>query len=300
MESILLPPCAPKGHDDGACGSLGVCTDEDAATESPASSVATEVMGSGWQPPGSAARAVVIFDWDDTLMCTSASQAAARDSTELERLAEAAEATLIAASRVAETFIVTNGIETWVRDSAELYMPRLLPLLEGLRVVSARALFERQFPGDPVMWKKAAFRELLAEEPCFAHLPGLNLVAIGDQMPELRAAHATARLVGPPSIAKTVKLIDEPSIADMIGQLRCIERSLPDLMADGMSGRRSTFRLPQLARDDDPSGGWRLSRRRPCFRESALRWARHARSALKAVARTSPAWEAPAVFGISH
>lgn len=43
-------------------------------------------------------------------------------------------------------------------------MPRLLPLLEGLRVVSARALFERQFPGDPVMWKKAAFRELLAEE----------------------------------------------------------------------------------------------------------------------------------------
>lgn len=37
--------------------------------------------------------------------------------------------------------------------SAAKFFSNLLPLLEGVPVVSARSLFEAQFPGSPLCWK---------------------------------------------------------------------------------------------------------------------------------------------------
>merc|ERR1712107_402884 len=103
------------------------------------------------------------------------------------------------------TLIITNGNRTWVEDSARRYMPGLMPTLAKLTVVSARSLFEGQFPGDPFMWKRACFQHLLQEVRGFPQRGNLNLVVLGDQYPEIDAAHHMAELMGDSVLVKTIK-----------------------------------------------------------------------------------------------
>merc|ERR1712241_145394 len=112
-------------------------------------------------------------------MCTRAVRTQQWGVEDLQELEVSVEAILRTAMSLGETLIVTNGIATWVQDSAQRYLPGLLPILSQLRVVSARALFEDEYPNDPFMWKIAVFENLLTKE---RHIPpeqGVNLVALG-------------------------------------------------------------------------------------------------------------------------
>merc|ERR1719422_799617 len=143
-----------------------------------------------------ASNTVIIFDWDDTLLCSSAIHHHRWCRREMRKLERYVKRALRAAMRLGETLIVTNGNATWVEDSVRKYMPGLLPLLARVSVVSARASFENQYPGDPFMWKRAAFEHLLTKARHFPAAPGLNLVVFGDQFPEIDAAHYVAWLRG--------------------------------------------------------------------------------------------------------
>merc|ERR1719189_3305321 len=163
---------------------------------------------------------VIIFDWDDTLLCSTAIQRhhwCRREMRQLERYVKRA---LRAAMRLGETLIVTNGNATWVEDSAREYMPGLLPLLSRVSVVSARASFENQYPGDPFMWKRAAFEHLLTKARHFPAVPALNLVVFGAQYPEIDAAHYVAWLRGDSTELKAVKFKEAPTVLELVGQLR--------------------------------------------------------------------------------
>lgn len=92
---------------------------------------------------------VIIFDWDDTLLCSTAITLNQWTGAQLQDLAKAVESALRTAMGLGETWIITNGNGTWVRDSATRFMPQLLPLLSELTVVSARALYETTYPGNP-------------------------------------------------------------------------------------------------------------------------------------------------------
>jgi len=127
------------------------------------------------------------------------------------------------AMSLGETLIVTNGNGTWVQDSARRYLPGLLPILSQLQVVSARALYEDLYPGDPFMWKHAAFEHLLTKERTFAS--GVNLVALGDQFPEIDAARHVTQVIGS-SLVKTVKFREAPSVLELLGQLSRMEQTL--------------------------------------------------------------------------
>jgi len=168
-----------------------------------------------------------IFDWDDTLLCSSAVRKHVWAVEELEELEKTAETILRTAMSLGETMVVTNGNRTWVQDSARRYLPGLLPLLSQLRVVSARALCEDQFPGDPFMWKQAGFEYLLTQQRQFTD--GVNLIALGDQYPEIDAAKHVTRVIGGCSIVKTVKLHEAPTVSQLLGQLRSLEPVLSDL-----------------------------------------------------------------------
>jgi len=99
-------------------------------------------------------------------------------------------------------------------------------------VVSARATFETQYPGDPFMWKRAAFEHLLTKERHFPASTGLNLVVFGDQFPEIDAAHYVAWLRGDSTELKAVKLKEAPTVLELVGQLRRVERELPRIVND--------------------------------------------------------------------
>lgn len=170
---------------------------------------------------------MIIFDWDDTLLCSSVVRCGESFCAErLEELEVAVELILRTAMTLGETLIVTNGNGTWVHDSARRFMPGLLPLLSEITVVSARALYEGKYPNDPFMWKQAAFEHLLIEERSYSFDSGVNLVALGDQFPEIDAARHVCSLIGGSSKVKTVKFQEAPSINELLGQIYRAEEVL--------------------------------------------------------------------------
>lgn len=196
---------------------------------------------------------VIIFDWDDTLMCTRAVRTQQWGVEDLQELEVSVEAILRTAMSLGETLIVTNGNATWVQDSARRFLPGLLPILSKLRVVSARALYEDAYPSDPFMWKHAAFEHLLTKERHFRPEPGLNLVALGDQLPEIDAARHVTRAIGGSSLVKTVKFREAPSISELIGQLSRTEQILGNIVQEAQS------RSYQLVLQDLPPWSNRLA-----------------------------------------
>lgn len=56
------------------------------------------------------------------------------------------------------TYIITNAGEGWVQYSAEKFMPSLLPILEKIIIISARAKYEH-LTSDYTKWKLHAFLE---------------------------------------------------------------------------------------------------------------------------------------------
>jgi len=173
---------------------------------------------------------VVIFDWDDTLLCSTAVRTHQWVEDELHNLELAIKTILHTAMGLGETLIVTNGNSTWVQDSARRFLPGLLPLLSKITVVSARALYEDAYPGDPFMWKHAAFEQLLTKERQFAR--GVNLVALGDQFPEIDAARHVTQVIGGCSLVKTVKFREAPSVAELLGQLGRVELVLGEIVQE--------------------------------------------------------------------
>jgi len=181
----------------------------------------------------SASNTVVLLDWDDTLLCSTAVRIDQWGVDQLQDLEIAIEAILRTAMSLGETIIVTNGGATWVQDSARRFLPGVVPILSQIRVVSARALYEDRYPGDPFMWKHAAFEHLLTKERHFS--AGVNLVAVGDQFPEIDAAWRVAELIGGSSLVKTVKLQEAPSVPELIGQLSRIEQILSRIVEEARS-----------------------------------------------------------------
>merc|ERR1719210_2273680 len=180
----------------------------------------------------SASNTVVLLDWDDTLLCSTAVRIDQWDVDQLQDLEIAIEAILRTAMSLGETIIVTNGGATWVQDSARRFLPRVVPILSQIRVVSARALYEDRYPGDPFMWKHAAFEHLLTKERHFPAEPGLNLVALGDQFPEIDAARHIGQVIGGCSLVKTVKFREAPSVDELLGQLSRAEQTLSKIVKE--------------------------------------------------------------------
>jgi len=89
--------------------------------------------------------AVIIFDWDDTLMCSSAIKESPPPSDqELLQLGEVVSRVLRKAIELGRTAIVTNANLVWVQSSASLFLPAVLPLLQFVQVLSARQSYQKK------------------------------------------------------------------------------------------------------------------------------------------------------------
>jgi len=108
----------------------------------------------------------IIFDWDDTILpSTFVDQHKGENFAEfpvdvqriLDEVARSAERCLTEASKFGEVLIITNSDEGWVKYSCERYCPKLLPVIQKYKIVSARTRYERFYPGQPLCWKAAAF-----------------------------------------------------------------------------------------------------------------------------------------------
>jgi len=194
---------------------------------------------------------LIIFDWDDTLLCSSALEQCSQ--RQLDVLCIIAEITLRTAMELGEVMIVTNGVDWWVEDSCRRFLPGLLPLLGRLHVKSARHDYESIFPGDPFAWKREAFVDILQPRP-----RATNLVVLGDSFSEIHAAHGALRCMVDSSLVKTVKFKEYPSAEELVGQLRRVSQELGGLVSrDGHS--HADLEECGPAQFAGWASGWRLS-----------------------------------------
>jgi len=178
------------------------------------------------QPPRQ--RTLIIFDWDDTLLCRKYVEAHDKSYIKCSTgLAHTAKQLLECARQMGQTVIVTNGAKGWVERSAGLYLPNLVPVLQSMKVISARSKWELSEPVS--QWKVRAFTELQTQ---LSPQTVSNFISIGDSSFERDAA----RIIGatfPNAIVKTVKLLETPSPEELLWQQELVLQKLPRIVSSG-------------------------------------------------------------------
>jgi len=218
---------------------------------------------------------VIIFDWDDTLLCSSAINLQQWNATQLQQLETTIESILNTSMSLGETLIVTNGNKSWVQDSARRFLPNLMPLLNRLRVMSARAVYEQTWPGEPFAWKKAAFSQILSERwhkhtsglgstPDYGDgvIRGVNLIVLGDSLAEIQAAQTATATIPGQSLVKTLKFKEMPSVNELLGQLRAATQLLQEIVNEDSSSRKALVPRslpPHLNYLTSWASGWRIT-----------------------------------------
>jgi len=143
-------------------------------------------------PQLAASGTCIILDWDDTLLCTSylALHEDEDMRPEVVRILQSIEVVVVEllerCSRTAPTFIVTSSVSGWIEYSAARFMPGVLPALRKVCVISARARYEDEFPGQVSKWKEQAFLDISRELDAQV---ASSVLSIGDSPMELDAAH---------------------------------------------------------------------------------------------------------------
>lgn len=174
---------------------------------------------------------VTVFDWDDTILCTShilqGRGVTHSMAAKLHKIAAIANELLTKALDVGHVFVITNGVEGWVQQSASLYLPSLVPVLSRVRIISARSRFERHFPGCLGEWKVQALLELHQE---LGGAALANLISVGDSEFDLEAMRIMGRQF-PHAAVKTVKMWDEPSPEEIKEQLRLLLRDYDTILS---------------------------------------------------------------------
>jgi len=180
---------------------------------------------------------VIIFDWDDTLLCSSllaekgfsiANSRLVDDETAagLKSLSATVQKVLkLALSTGSTVLIVTNAETSWVQLSAHKFMPDCLELInqERIRVVSARSSFEDFYPDEPMQWKQHCFREetqRALDQQGSKYGQFRQLLSLGDSQSERIAAQTISAEMG--LCCKSVKFVQSPSIAQLMQQLRLV------------------------------------------------------------------------------
>jgi hypothetical protein len=167
---------------------------------------------------------VIIFDWDDTLLCTSwLSKWGDRFMTHeiqahLRGIASAAKRLIETAQRMGQTLIITNAMSGWVEHSAAKWVPELLPVLRNVRVISARSNWEPAYPGDVSRWKEQAF--LAVQQQLRTEIIA-NLISVGDSHWEMDAVHSMGKGFEQ-ALVKTVKLRQDPYPDELRKELELI------------------------------------------------------------------------------
>lgn len=176
---------------------------------------------------------VIIFDWDDTLLCTKFLTRLARGSSasvdaQLRSIEAHARQLLETALRVGHTFIITNAQSGWVEESATQWLPGLVPLLEKVPVISAQSRYGKCYPNDVAQWKVQTFLDVRKQ---FDSEVLTNLVALGDSKWEMEAA----RVLGgefTEAFVKTIKFQEGPSAADLVKQLGLVASKFEQIITN--------------------------------------------------------------------
>ena len=172
---------------------------------------------------------IFIFDWDDTLMCTSyvaphgilnLDEFKPADQTNMKTLDQLVSTLLTKSLNHGKVFIITNAAYGWVEYSAKKLYPMTFNILKKIKIVSARGMCEKKYPGDYRQWKFKAFYETLKSSNINFYKTA-NIISFGDSIIELESSHKLKEMFADAYI-KTIKFKECPQPMELIKELKII------------------------------------------------------------------------------
>jgi len=120
-----------------------------------------------------------------------------------------------------KVLIVTNASAKWVNISAQ-HLPNLLKIInKSITIISARDLFQNEYPDKIYLWKKLTFNKLIIS---ISQYKLQNILSIGDAEYEFNATidlyNEYARLNQ--RLLKTIRFMKNPSFDDLIDELNVL------------------------------------------------------------------------------
>lgn len=182
---------------------------------------------------------VIIFDWDDTLLCTSflkqlQGAPLPREVVPVLKAIETSATDLLEqALGLGHTFIITNAASGWVEQSAFEHFSNLRPVLDRVHVVSARSRYESEYPNKVSLWKTKTFLDI--QKQLGSEVIG-NLVSLGDSCFEMEAAFAMGQEFEQ-AVVKTIKFLSCPSPESLARQLELVSRQFTSIVGSARNLR---------------------------------------------------------------
>ena len=173
-----------------------------------------------WKPTQSEKKCntIFIFDWDDTLLCTSHLMEISttkmnntimnkiRDN--LKNLDKNVVNLLKFCMARGEVFIITNSSHGWAEYSSEKYLPATSKLLNKIPIISAKRLYSKTYPGSPVEWKVRAMFYVVDKYHINTKLIS-NIISFGDSIIDLEAAERL-KSIFVNAYVKSIKFQEKP------------------------------------------------------------------------------------------
>ena len=169
-----------------------------------------------------------IFDWDDTLFCTSEISInnlldenyiiPKEKKIKFLKLENEVKKVLQNCIEKGKTYIITNSEPGWVQFSSKKFLPSIVGLLDKINIISARGLYENKYPYDSFMWKINAFNDIVS---LYDHTLLSNIICIGDSFLEIKAGKNLSNKFTNAFI-KTIKFKENPSIDELIMEIRLV------------------------------------------------------------------------------
>ena len=173
---------------------------------------------------------IIIFDWDDTLLCTSLinkygyfsemKKYPMNDLIQISLLEAFVMEILEKSFEKGDTYIITNSEKGWVEFSCKKFFPNLFPLLSKLKIISSREKYEKMHPYNFLMWKMEVCKYFAKDYNYNINLP-TNIISIGDSFADIEAGRSLENKFKKCFI-KTVKFVKFPGVKDLIEQLGLI------------------------------------------------------------------------------
>ena len=171
---------------------------------------------------------LIIFDWDDTLLCTTFISNNNYDFDSilknpnyhdlLYKLEDKVFEILSLAIQKGETYIITNAEKSWVEYTSQIFFPSILNILNHIKIISAREENQINFPNEKRMWKINSFNHAFKK---YDYESIINIISIGDSFFEVVAS----KLLNTHfynSFIKTVQFMHTNKIEELISQLELV------------------------------------------------------------------------------
>jgi hypothetical protein len=177
---------------------------------------------------------IFIFDWDDTLMCTTYLIPIINSNNQkinnqiiqkkLKNLDEIDSNLLLLSLDRGMVFIITNASPGWVEYSANNFLPSTAKVLNKINVISAKGLYSKKFPGDPKQWKINAFKYIIKKFNINTKKIS-NIICLGDSYIDLEAIE-NFKYCFSNAFVKVIKFVESPHLVMLEKQIWIVQSQL--------------------------------------------------------------------------